>query len=491
MATNRPSFQQIARLRQEITANPRLFQAMDFLYMPLHDLSVRLEQELLENPFLELSEVEAEEAIEMEADSSSEDEDPEAEFDWERILLDGFEPGGAPEQSETRERFVPAPVESFHLHDYLREQLILLRLDARQRLIADDIIGNIDDNGILSCELSTVVESLNMVLADSVLMAQEEGMEVEEDEVEIYTDEEVEVVLRQLQSLDPPGVAAQDLRECLLIQLRRAEREDSLAYRIVNEAFDDFINHRKKQVVRAMGRPKSEVQEALDQISKLDPIPGSRFSAAPDQYVMPDLIVERIGDEYLVFLNDTVIPRLRLSRSYQEVVANKDSFKGKNKDFINNKMNAAKWLLQVLERRRQTMLKVMRYIVERQQEFFEKGVQYLRPLTLHEVAQHIEMSDSTVSRVANAKYVQTPSGVFSLKYFFSSGLATATGEAISTRGVKAKLQTLVDEEDPTSPLTDQGIVDLLRGEGVKIARRTVAKYRDQLGIMPTHKRKQL
>jgi RNA polymerase sigma-54 factor len=201
--------------------------------------------------------------------------------------------------------------------------------------------------------------------------------------------------------------------------------------------------------------------------------------------------VEKISGEYMVFLNDVNLPRLRLSPVYREIARDKNKFQGENKDFISAKLNSANWMIQAIEQRRQTMIKVMSFIVDRQRDFFEKGVQYLRPLTLREVAEHIEMHESTVSRVTNEKYVQTPRGVFSLKFFFSSGLSTTSGEDISARGVRAKIQTLVGDEDEKRPLTDQAIVNLLKSDGVKIARRTVAKYREQLGILPARMRKRV
>ena len=193
----------------------------------------------------------------------------------------------------------------------------------------------------------------------------------------------------------------------------------------------------------------------------------------------------------MVFANDTSLPRLRISQSYKDIAKDKKQFTGENKEFIAAKLNSANWMVQAIEQRRQTMLKVMNFIVDRQRAFFERGVQYLKPLTLREVADYIEMHESTVSRVTNKKYVQTPRGVFSLKYFFSSGLSTTSGEDISARGVKDKMKSLVSDEDSGKPLTDQAIVKLLMADGVKIARRTVAKYRDQLGILPARMRKRV
>jgi len=237
-------------------------------------------------------------------------------------------------------------------------------------------------------------------------------------------------------------------------------------------------------------KPK-EVQDAADEIARLDPKPGLKYSADPERYIIPDLILEKIDGEYMVFANDTNLPRLRLSRAYREVAQDKALFTGENKEFIAKKLNSANWMIQAIEQRRQTMLKVMNFIVDRQTEFFERGVQHLKPLTLREVADYIEMHESTVSRVTNEKFVQTPRGVYPLKFFFSSGLSTTSGEEISARGVRDKIQKLVDDEDTSKPLTDQAVVEFLKSDGIKIARRTVAKYRDQLGILPARMRKRV
>jgi len=298
-------------------------------------------------------------------------------------------------------------------------------------------------------------------------------------------------VLEKIQAMDPPGVGARDLKESILIQMRQHGLMETVAYRVVEESFDDLLNHRWSDIAKAMGLSPREVQDAADEISHLDPKPGLRYASDPDHYVTPDLIVEKIDGEYMVFVNDTSLPRLRISRAYREVARDKSKFKGENKEFISSKLNSANWMIQAIEQRRQTMLKVMHFIVDRQRDFFEKGVQYLKPLTLREVAEHIDMHESTVSRVTNEKYCQTPRGVYHLKFFFSSGLSTTSGEDISARGVKDKIKNLVTDEDETKPLTDQAIVNLLKDDGVKIARRTVAKYRDQLGILPARMRRRV
>jgi len=269
------------------------------------------------------------------------------------------------------------------------------------------------------------------------------------------------------------------------------QAEDTLTYKIINDYFDQLINHRWSEISKELSITPKDVQTAADEVAKLDPKPGLKYAAPSDNYITPDLIVEKIDGEYLVFLNDTSLPRLKLSKTYRDIARDKNKFKGENKEFISNKLNSANWMIQAIEQRRQTMLKVMNFIVDRQREFFEKGVQYLKPLTLREVAEVISMHESTVSRVTNEKYVQTPRGVLPLKFFFSSGLSTTGGEDVSARGIKAQIEKLVGEEDPKNPLTDQAIVNILREGGVQIARRTVAKYRDQLGVLSARMRKRV
>jgi RNA polymerase sigma-54 factor len=499
MSINQKLYQS-QQLKQEMKINPRLYQAMELLYMPLLDLQQHLKQELAENPFLEMSEADVQEEVELKEEPKEKKADEE--IDWEEILLDGFDAGGRRQQYEQREFFQPTPVEIHDLRDHLREQLRLLNLSEREMQLGEEMIGNIDDDGMLSCPLEGVVAGANAWLeemrdiADANAKAIDDEEERKKELAEIdglfqpYDMEEAEAVLARIQTFDPPGVAARNLRECILIQMRH-QGMNGLALEIIQEHFEDLIHRRMSDIAKSMGISPKEVQDAADEIRLLDPKPGIKYSADPEQYIIPDLIVEKIAGEYHVFVNDTNLPRLRLSRVYREIARDKNKFKGENKEFISAKLNSANWMIQAIEQRRQTMLKVMTFIVNRQHDFFEKGVQHLKPLTLREVAEHIEMHESTVSRVTNEKFVQTPRGVYSLKFFFSSGLSTTSGEDISARGVKAKIQGLVGGEDPKRPLTDQAIVNLLKSDGVKIARRTVAKYRDQLGILPARMRKRV
>jgi RNA polymerase sigma-54 factor len=488
----RQGLSQNTQLKQELKINPRLYQAMDLLYMPLLDLQQHLKQELLNNPFLDMVEPEDEdeEEGEVQEESTNPESEPEkdekGEIDWEEILLDGFDAGGRREEHEEREYYEPVTVDSRDLSDHLRDQVTLLDLTPRQMYLAEEFIGNINEDGYLACGLDKIVEGVNESVAK---VAEEADREVTD--LPMYTLSEAEEMLGVIQSLDPPGVGARDLRECLMLQLREAGLEHSVPFRLVRDCFDELIAHRWSEISKRFGISPIDVQKAADEIAKLDPKPGLVYSDASDNYIIPDLIVDKIDGKYHVFLNDANLPRLKLSKAYQEIARDKKKFDGENKEFISNKLNSANWMIQAIEQRRQTMLKVMNYIVERQREFFEKGVQFLKPLTLREVAEVISMHESTVSRVTNEKFVQTPRGVLPLKFFFSSGLSTTAGEDVSARGIKAQIQKLVSEENPKHPLTDQAIVNILKETGVQIARRTVAKYRDQLGVLSARMRKRV
>ena len=512
----RTGLSQHTSLRQELRVNPRLYQAMDMLYMPMMDLQQHLKQELLANPFLELLEPEDETTEQAPAEEQKEQKEKEEEVDWEEILLNGFEVGGTREQYEQLEYTEPVTVETRNLIDHLREQLQMLTLTPRQLLLAEEFLGNINEEGYLAASLEEILGSVNQLITGHLEgeVAEDEEAETAEGSTEhpavsqgnsgppsdasaitassaYYTMQEAEEMLAVIQRLDPSGTGARDLRECLLIQLVELGDTASLTYRLVSEAFPDLIAHRWNDLAKKFTVEPAAVQAAADQLSRLDPKPGLKYSEQSDGYIIPDLIVEKIGGRYQVFLNDTGMPRLRLSRSYQEIARDKKKMTPENREFIASKMNSANWMIQAIEQRRQTMLKVMNFIVDRQRDFFEKGIEYLKPLTLREVAEVINMHESTVSRVTNEKYVQTPRGVLPLKFFFSSALSTASGEDASARSIRAKLEKMVGEENSGRPLTDQQIVHLFQEQGIQIARRTVAKYRDQLGILPARMRKRV
>jgi len=481
---------QSTSMRQEMKVNPRLYQAMDLLYMPLLDLQQHLQQELLINPFLELvpEDDDAEEGSETLEVATAEEQkaDNTDEMDWQKILEDGFESGGRKEEYEEREYIEPVTVMSRDLMDHLRDQVQMLELTSRQAYLADEFVGNINEDGYLGCTLDEILVGVNAEVQRIAADA-----EIDISELPLYSMEEVEALLPIIQLLDPPGVGARNLRECLLLQLSTQGLQESTAFALVRDGFDELIGHRWSEMAKRFGIPVSEVQGIADQIAKLDPKPGLKYAPDNEHYIIPDLVVDKVDGRYVVYLNDGNLPRLKLSRTYQDIARDKKKFDAESKDFIANKMNSAHWMIQAIEQRRQTMLKVMNYIVERQRDFFEKGVQHLKPLTLREVAEVIGMHESTVSRVTNEKFVQTPRGVLPLKFFFSSGLSTTDGDDVSARGIKDQIKKLVDAEDAKDPLTDQAIVDILKQGGVVIARRTVAKYRDQLGVLSARMRKRV
>lgn len=490
---------QSLKLGQELRINPRLYQAMDMLTMPLLDLQQHLKTELQQNPFLDLVEPdEDDEENAAEPASAGADEQPveladpapseEENAPWEDLILEGFEEGsrGLSAPADTSEFPDPVRVAVTSLADHLREQVSLLDLTERQEALADEFIGNIDDDGYLACTLEELLDALNETIRQH---ARSSGMD--DDDAPVFTMDEATQMLAIIQRLDPPGVGARDVRECLLLQLTDLGRRESLAWRLVDEAFDELIARKWTELARRFGVTPADVQAASDEIARLDPKPGLRHGTDDDGFVTPDLIVERIDGEYRVFTNDVQMPRLRLSRSYEDLARDRKNLDAEQRDFIQSRMNAAHWLVQAIEQRRQTMLKVMHYIVDRQREFFDKGVEHLRPMTLREVAEVVGLHESTVSRVTSDKYVQTPRGILPLKFFFSSGLSTTDGEDVSARGIRAQIGKLIGAEDPRKPLTDQEIVQHLQRSGVNIARRTVAKYREQLRLQPARMRKRV
>jgi RNA polymerase sigma-54 factor len=439
---------------------------MDLLYLPLLELEQHLKQELVLNPFLEMREEEEEFAEQSESEEQVEEEE---EIDWEEILLEGFDTGYRAGSTRERPEEVAERVgeTTIDLWDHLLNQLFQTNgCEDGDMRIGEEIIGNIDEDGYLTCSVEEIASTIDVGV------------------------EPVERVLRRIQSFDPSGVGARDLRECLLLQVVDRLGKDSLAYKIVDGHFGELSTHKYYEIGRALGISPQEAQEAADEIAQFDPKPGRKYAQDDSDYVTPDIIVEEVDGAYVVTLNDGDLPRLRISRTYQ-LLAQNGEFKGKAKEFAQTKLNGANWIIQAIEQRRQTMIRTMHVILDRQREFFEKGIHFLRPLTLKEVADEIGMHESTVSRVTNEKFVQTPRGVFRLKFFFSSGLSTEEGEDVSARGVRARIQELIDGEEPQDPLTDQQIVEQLKAEGVQIARRTVQKYRDQLGILSSRYRKRV
>jgi RNA polymerase sigma-54 factor len=465
--------------RPALIMTQRLQQALKLLQVPTLELQAILKQEIMQNPMLEeVDEVTENEDIEKE-DSPEEAANEEAEepteddpIDWSDYIQDGLDRTYIPQSEVNPEFLEKVPVTRTTLAESLLEQLHFLDLSDEHMRIAEFLVGSLDERGYLSTSLVDVSQATGRTV------------------------EELERVLHVIHALEPIGVGARDLRECLLIQLEARNQKDTLVWRLIHEQFDNLVNRRFPEIARHLKCTVEEVQAAADDVATLNPKPGLEVSAEDPKYVVPDLIVERVDDDYIVLLNDRNVPRLRISSAYESVLKDrKNSDKGTpggdTRAYIQNKLNSARWLIQTIEQRRRTMIKVMNCIIREQREFFDKGIAFLRPLTLQQVARQIDMHESTVSRVCSGKYVQTPRGVFELKFFFSSGLETEDGEDVSARTAKDIIKTLIEEEDKKEPLSDQRIAELLHEKGLRIARRTVAKYREQLSILPARFRRRV
>ncbi|MBU6410090.1 MAG: RNA polymerase factor sigma-54, partial [Verrucomicrobia bacterium] len=326
------------------------------------------------------------------------------------------------------------------------------------------IIGNIDDYGYLNTTVEELATGNNLA------------------------PEEVATVLKAIQSFDPPGVGASNLRDCLILQLERAGRQDSLEYRIVRDYMEALGKRRIPEISRGTNYSVDEVQQALARIARLEPRPGRAFLPDNDHYVLPEVFVQKSAGEFAVTTNDEHIPHLRISNLYKDLMAQGEN-SSEVKNYIREKIRAGKFLIKSLHQRQQTILNIAREIVARQRDFMDKGVAHLRPMTMAQIAAVVGVHETTVSRAVSGKYMQTPQGVFEMKFFFTAGLQTASGDGVSNASVKDMIADIFKAENPTRPLSDQEVVRMLREKGINIARRTVAKYRDELGILPSNLRK--
>lgn len=462
-------------LQQRLVMTPKLQQAIKLLQMPALELQQKLKHELLHNPLLEDVEeaAEEEEVQEPEAKAAEDGDDgefkaSEDEIDWDRYLKDGFEMGAQEigEREESDDFYERVPVVRSSLEDHLMSQLRMTVASPEELKIGEFIIGSLDRNGFLTCSADEIA---GFTGADA---------------------KQVEEVLAVIRTFDPAGIGAADLRECLLLQLEQQGLSGSLAARLVSEHLDDLLEKRYREIARSLKKTVKEIQSAADVVAGLDPRPGTRYSAEEPRYIVPDLIVDKVEDGYVVQLNDKNIPRLRVSRAYKDILSGARKKNKTEEDYVRKKLDSARWLIRTIDQRRRTMVKVMEAILDAQRNFFDRGVEHLKPLTLQQIANVVEMHESTVSRVTNGKYVQTPRGVYELKYFFSPGLKTDNGEDASSKRIKARIQEIVEGEDSKRPLSDQDIAARLKDEGFSVARRTVAKYRDQLGILRARMRKE-
>ena len=466
---------------------PSLQQAIKLLQLSKLELQEVLNQELLENPLLDESteEVKTEEtqAEEVKAENEAEDaKTPETkaeekekdsfdEIDYDAYFQDYIEYGYNPRgMGEEHEEF---PIENTltrppNLADHLSWQLSMSDASPRTKEIAQFIIGNIDEDGYLRASDEEIATSGG------------------------YAAEEVQTAVAAVQSLDPIGVGARDLRECLLLQLRFLDIDTPLVEMIIRDHWDEFMQRKFVPLAKSLGIDMKTLEGVVELIKHLDPKPGRKYSNERAIYVEPDVYVHKVSDEYVIVLNEDGMPKLRINSGYRSMLNSMDSKSdGETVNYIKDKIRSAVWLIKSLDQRQRTIYKVAESIVKHQREFLEKGIDFLRPLVLRDVADDIQMHESTVSRVVSNKYMHTPRGLFLMKYFFHSGIDSDTGEDISSLTVKKKIQSYIENEDPRKPLSDSKIMKILNDEGINIARRTVAKYRDELNIPSSTDRKQI
>ncbi len=467
------------KLAQQLVLTPQLQQAIKLLQLNRLELEQVIRQEAETNPLLEqeLSEPQTISLEDVSADNHREDglslatENPlgaEAlkEFDWEAYFQDtgSSYPSFAFEQKEAidYERKLSRP-ESLVSH--LLWQLYLSDLTEEERRVGEYIIGNLNERGYLTLAVAEIAKDLSV------------------------PEEAVERVRRKIQFFDPVGVASLDLRECLLVQLEHLGLKGTLAEELVKNHLRDLELARLSHLAKKFEVSLEEIEAALEVIKRLEPFPARNFSETEPQYVEPDVLVFKEGGEWVVRLNDEGLPRLRISPYYRKLLSD-PSVPLQAKQYIQKKLRSASWLIRSIEQRNRTLLRVSESIMRFQREFLERGVSGLKPLVLRDVALDLGLHESTVSRVTTGKYIDTPHGIFELKYFFSSGYRSSSGEEVAVETVKQYIREIVAQEDPLKPYSDQKIADILKERyNIKIARRTVAKYRDQLGILPANRRK--
>ena len=457
---------------QSMTQNqvlaPQLQQSLQILQAPMLELRNLIQQELCSNPTLEEDQMEPTiEDKKQEHDEFQEEFDRLAKLDeeWRDYMAQSQSYSGrSAEDEERRQFFFDSLVGSQTLQQHLIEQLNSSDVSASDRQLGELIIGNIDDAGFLQAMPEEIASSTGMEVADLVR------------------------VLEFVQTFHPVGVGARDLRECLLIQLRRLSKEHSLEYRIVDRHIDDLGKRRFPEIARRLGTTTEQVQRAAGFVGTLDPKPGQIFTPDPNNYVLPDVNVEKIGGEWTISLNGEQIPHLRISNTYKDLMS-QDKGGADVKDYIRDKIRSGKFLIKSIHQRQQTISNIAHEIVGKQKDFLELGPSALKPLTMVQIADIVGVHETTVSRAISGKYMATPWGVFDMKYFFTPGYQTADGASMSNTSVKGTIAEMVKSEDDSSPLSDKEIVELLEKRGIPIARRTVAKYRNELNILPSNMRK--
>ena len=467
------------KLVQKLILTPSLQQAIKLLPMPTLELADLLNQEMVENPLLEevpteeLQPAEQQQPEKPEAQTATDKADAWDDADYEYFFGDYLDDGyRSRTPSEVKE--LP-PIENTlstaaSLSDHLMWQLSLQTEDEKLKEIGGAIVGNLDDDGYLVASVEEIAAMGDWPVAD------------------------VERALQHVQTFDPIGVAARDLQECLWLQIRHLGLEGTPTEKIVTEHLRLLQNHQVPEIARRLGMTIDDLKEHIEIIRNLDPKPGSRYNPQQSQYVIPDVYVIKVEDQYVAALNEEGLPQLRISPTYRRLLDKSAGTVEENKetrDYVKDKFRSALWLIKSVDQRQKTIQKVANSIINFQREFLDHGIEYLRPLVLRDVANDIGMHESTVSRVVNNKYMHTPQGVFELKYFFHSGISSSYGDSVSSVTIKQRIRKIIENEDPRKPLSDSKIVSILQKEGLMLARRTIAKYREELKIPTSNQRKVL
>ncbi len=469
-------------LKQILT--PQLIQSLELLQLPRLELEDALKLELDENPFLKVeqenpqADVDGTDTSAVDIDGADRGTTKEGMNlqEWNEYLLDGFR--HYPSVRERIDRSAleeldlePTVVATKSLFDFLKEQLQYVSRDEREFHIGLEIIGNVDFRGFLHLSAEQIARYLK-----------EDGLEPE------ATVEEIEAVRKKIMGLSPPGIASRDIREAFLAQLKDRDLADTLAYEIVEKHFDKLKKLPRPRLAEELGVSQKDLEIALSDLRKLSFSPANSYGPSP-QHIIPDVIIDKIEGEWRVIYNRGNLPILRVDKSYLELISNSEKLDKKSRAFLREKLERAKAWVDSLEQRRRTIVRTAETILKRQIEFFEKGKEYLKPLTLEDVATEMEVHPSTVHRVARDKFIQTPFGIYPFKYFFTTGYRRSDGKAVSRRTVKDILRQLIEAEDKSKPASDSALVELLAQKGLKVARRTVAKYREELGILPARLRR--
>jgi RNA polymerase sigma-54 factor len=464
-----PGMQQIQGMGLQQVLAPQLQQSLQILQAPTLELKNIVQQELQTNPVLE-----EDPSLHETEDRSSDEADFQEEFEklakldeeWRDYMAQNVSYSArSQEDEERRQFFLDSLANQETLQQHLLDQLNTADIDAKKRKAAELLIGNIDDIGFLSAPLDEIANLSGAAIEDL-----QEAREL-------------------VQTFHPVGVGARDLKDCLLIQLRRLGKAPSLEYQIVDQYLDDLGRKRYPDIARRLGVTVDQVQKAANFIATLDPKPGQIFSPEPNSYVLPDVVVEKVGDEYVVSLTGDQIPHLRINKTYRDLMTQSRNG-GEVRDYIREKIRSGKFLIKSIHQRQQTILNIAIEIVKRQRDFLDNGTAFLKPMTMVQIADAVGVHETTVSRAISGKYIATPQGVVEMKFFFTPGYQTNDGVALSNTSVKETIADLVRNEDNRMPLSDKEIVEILSERGIPIARRTVAKYRAELNILPSNLRKQ-